>query len=58
LQDNSYFSADELVTLYHFPDINYNRSSILTWLEYKKLPPPHNLKRPKVPTILEEKVKT
>jgi hypothetical protein len=58
LQDNSYFSADELITLYHMPDINYNRSSILKWLEYKKLAPPHNLKIPKIPTILEEKVKT
>ncbi len=58
LQDNSYFSSDELVTLYHFPDINYNRSAILTWLEYKKLPPPPNLKTPKIPTILPEKIKT
>ncbi len=58
LQDNSYFSADELITLYHLPDINYNRSSIIKWLEYKKLPPPHNLKIPKIATILDEKVRT
>jgi hypothetical protein len=39
------------------PDINYNRSPIINWLEYKKLPVPHNLKFPKIPTILEEKDK-
>jgi hypothetical protein len=37
------------------PDINYNKSQIINWLEYKKLPIPHNLKTPKIPTILEEK---
>lgn len=53
----SIFSADELSTLYHFPDINYNKSPIINWLDYKKLSPPHNLKTPKVPCILEEKIK-
>lgn len=53
----SIFSADELSTLYHFPDINYNKSPIINWLDYKKLSPPHNLKYPKDPCILEEKVK-
>ena len=57
-QDISYLSIDEISTLYHLPDINYNRSPIITWLEYKKLPIPHNLKFPKIPTILEEKVST
>lgn len=53
----SIFSADELSTLYHFPDINYNKSPIINWLDYKKLSPPHNLKFPTVPCILEEKIK-
>jgi hypothetical protein len=44
-----------LSTLYHLPDINYNKSPLINWLLYKKLPTPHNLKRPKIPTILEEK---
>lgn len=56
-QKISIFSADELSTLYHFPDINYNKSPIIHWLSYKKLPPPHNLKFPKIPCILEEKKK-
>ncbi len=56
-QEVSIFSADELSTLYHFPDINYNKSPIINWLDYKKLSPPHNLKIPKDPCILEEKVK-
>jgi len=56
-QNISVFSSDELSTLYHFPDINYNKSPIINWLEYKKLSPPHNLKFPKEPCILEEKVK-
>jgi hypothetical protein len=51
------YSADELSTLYHFPDINYNKSPIINWLDYKKLSPPHNLKYPSDPCILEEKVK-
>jgi hypothetical protein len=37
------------------PDINYNRSPIIKWLDYKKLAPPHNLKHPKNPTYLEKK---
>lgn len=53
----SMYSADELSTLYHFPDINYNKSPIINWLDYKKLSPPHNLKYPSDPCILEEKVK-
>jgi hypothetical protein len=54
-QDTSYFSVDEISTLYHLPDITYNKSPIINWLEYKKLPIPHNLKTPKIPTIIEEK---
>ncbi len=56
-QSKNVFSSDELSTLYHFPDINYNKSPIINWLEYKKLAPPHNLKFPKDPCILEEKIK-
>jgi len=26
------FSIDELTTLYHFPDVNYNKSPIIAWL--------------------------
>lgn len=54
-QSISYFSTDEVSTLFHLPDINYNRSPIINWLEYKKLNPPHNLKFPSIPTILKEK---
>ncbi|MCT4617441.1 MAG: type IV secretory system conjugative DNA transfer family protein [Candidatus Gracilibacteria bacterium] len=56
-QNISIFSIDELSSMYHFPDINYNRSPIIEWLEYKKLAPPHNLKQPKKPIILEKKDK-
>lgn len=54
-QNKSWYSSDEVSTIYHFPDINYNKSPIISWLEYKKLPVPHNLKFPKEPTMLEEK---
>lgn len=54
-QNTSVFSADEASTLYHMPDINYNKSPIINWLEYKKLPIPHNLKFPTTATMLEEK---
>lgn len=40
------YSVDELTTLYHFPDINYNKSPIIYWLGYKKVAPPSNLKMP------------
>ncbi len=55
-QSVSTFSTDEVSTMYHFPDINYNKSPLINWLSYKKLSPPHNLKFPKMPTILEEKI--
>ena len=54
-QNVSYFSADEVSTLYHLPDINYNRSPLINWLSYKKLPTPHNLKTPNDPTMVVEK---
>lgn len=56
-QNVSYFSVDEISTLFHLPDINYNKSPIISWLDYKKLPVPHNIKFPKEPTMLEEKDK-
>jgi len=37
------------------PDVNYNKSPIIRWLDYKKLPPPHNLKYPKNKTYLEKR---
>ena len=55
LQDISIFSVDEITTVYHLPDVNYNKSPIIKWLGYKKLPPPHNLKYPTDPTYLEKR---
>ncbi|MCH8518899.1 type IV secretory system conjugative DNA transfer family protein [Candidatus Gracilibacteria bacterium] len=55
LQASDVFSTDEISTLFHLPDINYNRSPIISWLSYKKLSPPHNLKFPTEATMLEEK---
>ena len=54
-QNISVFSADEASTLFHMPDIVYNKSPIIKWLEYKKLPIPHNLRAPTDPTMLQEK---
>ncbi len=54
LQNISCFSCDELSTLYHFPDINYNKSPIIAWLEYKMLSPPSNLRFPKEPLIMKD----
>ncbi len=53
-QNISCFSTDELTTMYHFPDINYNKSPIISWLDYKMLPTPPNLKFPKDPLILKD----
>jgi len=49
------FSTDELSSLFHLPDVNYNKSPIINWLDYKKLPLPYNLKPPVVQTFLEGK---
>jgi Type IV secretory system Conjugative DNA transfer len=54
-QNVSILSVDEVTTLYHLPDINYNKSPLISWLGYKKLDPPHNLKTPSQATMLEEK---
>jgi hypothetical protein len=40
--------------MYHFPDINYNKSPVIKWLDYKMLPTPSNLKFPKDPTLLSD----
>lgn len=39
----SFFSTNELSSLYHFPDSVYNRSPIIEWMQYKVLPAPSNL---------------
>lgn len=51
------YSIDELTTLYHFPDVNYNKSPIIYWLGYKKVAPPSNLKLPKEKTIMTDYVR-
>lgn len=48
---------DELTTLYHFPDVNYNKSPIIYWLGYKKVAPPTNLKVPKEKTVMTDYVR-
>ena len=37
----------ELTSLFHFPDATYNRSPIISWMQYKVLPAPENLPIPK-----------
>ena len=39
----SYFSTNELTSLFHFADWIYNRSPIIEWMIYKVLPAPANL---------------
>ena len=39
----SYFSTNELTSLYHFPDGLYNRSPAIEWMQYKVIAPPSNL---------------
>lgn len=51
------YSIDELTTLYHFPDVNYNKSPIIYWLGYKKVAPPSNLKVPKEKLIMTDYVR-
>ncbi len=53
-QNISVFSTDELSTMFHFPDIQYNKSPIISWLDYKMLSTPQNLKTPKDPLILKD----
>ena len=54
LQDTSMYSCDELTTMFHFPDINYNKAPTIKWLEYKMLPTPHNLKSLKEPLMMSD----
>lgn len=51
------YSVDELTTLYHFPDVNYNKSPIIYWLGYKKVAPPSNLKKPKEKLMMVDYVR-
>ncbi len=37
------FTINELASLFHFPDATYNRSNIISWMQYKVLPAPSNL---------------
>lgn len=37
--------AEELATIFHFPDGKYNKIPVIKWLEYKVLAPPVNLPR-------------
>ncbi len=39
----SYFSVNQLSSLFHFPDGTYNRSPIIEWMQYKVLACPSNL---------------
>ncbi len=43
------FSANELTSLFHLPDSLYNRSPIISWLDYKMIWAPDN-----VPTLKDE----
>ncbi len=43
------FGINELTSLFHFPDATYNRSPIISWMQYKVLPAPENLPIPKIP---------
>lgn len=40
------FWINELTSLFHFPDATYNRSPIISWMQYKILPAPSNLPIP------------
>ncbi|MEI8092064.1 MAG: hypothetical protein WCG98_07925 [bacterium] len=37
------FGVNELSSIFHFPDYTYNRSPIISWMQYKVLPAPDNL---------------
>ena len=39
----SYFSTNELTSLFHFPDWLYNRSPVIEWMQYKVVAAPNNL---------------
>ena len=37
------FGVNELASIFHLPDNAYNRSPIISWMQYKVLPAPENL---------------
>ena len=41
------FTIDAMASLYHLPDAVFNRSQIITWMDYKALPCPDNVVIPK-----------
>lgn len=41
------FGINELSSIFHFPDATYNRTPIISWMQYKVLPAPENLPIPK-----------
>ncbi len=53
-QHRNAYSTDELSSMFHFPDIKYNHSPILQWLDYKKVTPPSNLFKPQDPLVMPE----
>ena len=56
-QHKTVYSTDELSTMFHFPDIKYNTSPIIQWLDYKKVSPPSNLKKPQEPLMMPDFVR-
>ena len=56
-QHKTMYSTDELSTMFHFPDIKYNTSPIIQWLDYKKVSPPSNLMKPKDPLMMPDFVR-
>lgn len=54
IQSISQYSTDEMATMYHFPDIKYNKSPIIAWLDYKMLPVPPNLRFPTEPLMMND----
>jgi hypothetical protein len=43
LKPKSILVPEELSSLYHFPNIKYNQSPVISWQEFKIAPAPHNL---------------
>ncbi|MCF7906294.1 type IV secretion system DNA-binding domain-containing protein [Candidatus Gracilibacteria bacterium] len=43
LEQSSILNAEELATIYHFPDARYNKIPTIKWLKYKVLAPPIDL---------------
>jgi hypothetical protein len=42
-QWNQIISSEEAASIFHFPNIRYNRSSAINWQDFKITAPPHNL---------------